>query len=239
MLGASCACIRCRSVSDCVIYKILFQHSEKVLIYTGITFWRNRNCLFFPFRDLLHIIIVICYLDMRENRHIMNKFVSKPNKGGLMINSLTQHEKISKLVEWYVSSFEKGRIALYVFPPLEKHTDFTSYLNSFISALRRADCRPVYSWSYDLMHSCYNLLLIVNGHFRTNMDDITYAAERIWQLYSQFPLQMVSDIPVSLSSLEQDKMNLFNVINKMEFIPNSPQMVLPSHQRVFACSKLQ
>ena len=178
-------------------------------------------------------------MELSANRHIISNIITKPNQGGLMINSLTQHEKISKLVEWYVSSFEKGRIALYVFPLLEKHTDFTSYLNSFISALRRADCRPVYSWSYDLMHSCYNLLLIVNGHFRTNMDDITYAAERIWQLYSQFPLQMVSDIPVSLSSLEQDKMNLFNVINKMEFIPNSPQMVLPSHQRVFACSKMQ
>jgi hypothetical protein len=155
-----------------------------------------------------------------------------------MINSLTQHEKISQLVEWYVSSFEKGRIALYVFPLLEKHTDFTSYLNSFISALRRAECRPVYSWSYDPIHSCYNLLLIVSGHFRTNMDDITCAAERIWQLYSQFPIRMVADIPMNLLSLDQDKMNLFSIMNKMEFIPNSPQMVLPSHQRLFACSKM-
>ena len=40
-----------------------------------------------------------------------------------MINSLTQYEKIGQLVEWYVSSFEKGRIALYVFPLLEKHTE--------------------------------------------------------------------------------------------------------------------
>ena len=70
------------------------------------------------------------------------------------------------------------------------------------------------------------------------MDDITYAAERIWQLYSQFPIQMVADIPMNLLSLDQDKMNLFNIMNKMEFIPNSPQMVLPSHQRLFACSKM-
>ena len=155
-----------------------------------------------------------------------------------MISCATQLEKINDLIEWYLNSFGKARIALYIFPLLEKHTDFTSYLNSFISALRRADCRPVYSWSYDLMHSCYNLLLIVNGHFRESMDDITYAAERIWQLYSSFPLQMISDIPVSLDTLDQDKINLFNVMNKMEFIPNSPQRVLPSHQRVFACSKM-
>ena len=156
-----------------------------------------------------------------------------------MINSLTQHEKISNLVEWYVNSFEKARIALFIFPLLENHAAFTSYLNSFISALRRADCRPVYSWSYDITHSCYNLLLIVNGHFRENMDDITYAAERIWQLYSpQFPIQLIADIPVSLVSLDQDKMNLFAVMNKKEFIPESPQRVLPSHQRVFACSKM-
>jgi len=156
-----------------------------------------------------------------------------------MINNFTQHEKISQLVEWYVNSFEKARIALYVFPLLEKHTDFTSYLNSFISALRRAECRPIYSWSYDPIHSCYNMLLIVNGHFRTNMDDITYAAERIWNLYSSYPIQMIADIPVYLNSLDQDKLNLFNVINKNDFIPESPQMVLPSHQRLFACSKMQ
>ena len=156
-----------------------------------------------------------------------------------MINSLTQYEKISQLVEWYVTSFEKARIALYVFPLLEKHTDFTSYLNSFISALRRADCRPVYSWSYDPIHSCYNVLLVVNGHFRTNMDDVTCAAERIWSLYSHYPMQMVAEIPVCLASLDQDKANLYNVMSKMDFIPESPQIVLPPHQRVFACSKMQ
>ena len=156
-----------------------------------------------------------------------------------MINSFTQHERISQLVEWYVTSFEKARIGLYVIPLLEKHTDFTSYLNSFISALRRADCRPVYSWSYDPIHLCYNVLLIVSGVFRTNMNDITNAAERIWNLYSPCPLQLVSDVPVCLASLDQDKRNLFNVMNEMDFIPESPQMVLPSHQRVFACSKMQ
>ena len=156
-----------------------------------------------------------------------------------MIKGFTQLEKISQLVEWYVTSFEKARIGLYVFPLLEKHTGFTSYLNSFISALRRADCRPVYSWSYDPIHLCYNVLLVVSGHFRTNMNDITNAAERIWNLYSPRPLQMVSDIPVCLASLDQDKMILFDVMSKMDFIPESPQMVLPSHQRVFACSKMQ
>ena len=156
-----------------------------------------------------------------------------------MINSFTQHERISQLVEWYVTSFEKARIGLYVFPLLEKHTDFTSYLNSFISALRRADCRPVYSWSYDPIHLCYNVLLIVSGFFRTNMNDITNAAARIWNLYSPCPLQMVSEIPACLGSLDQDRMNLFNVMNEIDFIPESPQMVLPSHQRVFACSKMQ
>ena len=57
-----------RTVCDCVIYKILFHHSEKVLIYTGITFWRNRNCLFFPFRDLLHIIIAIYFFGIERKQ---------------------------------------------------------------------------------------------------------------------------------------------------------------------------
>lgn len=156
-----------------------------------------------------------------------------------MINSLTQHEKISNLVEWYVNSFEKARIALYVFPFLEKHTDFTSFLNSFISALRRSDCRPVYSWSYDQINSCYKMILVVNGHFRTNMDDVTSAAERIWNLYSPDLMQMIADVPVYLSSLQQDKMNLFNLISENRFIPESPQIILPAHRRVFACSRMQ
>ena len=155
-----------------------------------------------------------------------------------MISSTTQHEKINDLIEWYLNSFGKARIALYVSPLLDKHSDFTSYLNSFISALKRADCRPVYSWSFDFMHSCYNFLLIVSGHFRENMDDITCLAERIWLRYSQYPIRMVNDVPVSLASLDQDKMNLLGIMNRMDFIPESPQIVLPSHQHVFACSKM-
>ena len=50
--------IRPETVLVCVIYKILFHHSEKVLIYIGFAFWMNRICLFFLFRDLLHIITI-------------------------------------------------------------------------------------------------------------------------------------------------------------------------------------
>ena len=33
-----------------------------------------------------------------------------------MISCTTQLEKINDLIEWYLNSFEKARIALYVFP---------------------------------------------------------------------------------------------------------------------------
>ena len=51
--------IRPRTFSVCVIYKILFYHSEKVLIYIEFVLLWNRFLLVLSFRDLLHIIIAI------------------------------------------------------------------------------------------------------------------------------------------------------------------------------------
>ena len=45
--------------------------------------------------------------------------------------------------------------------------------------------------------------------------------------------------PLKETIPDQDKMKLFDVMSKMDFIPESPQMILPSHQRLFACSKIQ
>ena len=113
-----------------------------------------------------------------------------------MTNENDQLERIGNLLEKYLISFGQARAAFYVFPSLENHNDFPKYLNSFTSALKRANCRPVYSWSYDAARGCYNMILIVQGYFRNNMDDVTDAAQRIWRYYSPFPIQFVAEIPV-------------------------------------------
>ena len=160
------------------------------------------------------------------------------NQGGSMTNEITQLEKISNLIESYLNSFGLARIGLYVFPCLENHYNFTRYLNAFMSALKRANSRPAYSWSFDSTRGCYNLIVIVSGYFRNDMNDVTERAQRIWNLYSPFPIQFIAEMPLCLETLVSDKLNLFDTMNRMPFVPSIQQRLLPSHQRAFACSKL-
>jgi hypothetical protein len=155
-----------------------------------------------------------------------------------MTNESIQLERIGNLLDKYLVSFGQARVAFYIFPSLENYYDFTRYLNSFTSALKRANCRPVYSWSYDSIRGCYNMILLVNGYFRNDMNDVTDAAQRIWKLYSPFPIQFVAEMPIDNASIDQGKLKLFEIMNGMHFSSSGPQRVLPPHQRAFACSKL-
>lgn len=153
-----------------------------------------------------------------------------------MTNETTQLERISSMIDTFSTAFGSARVAIYCFPKLQDHSLFTRYLNSFLSLLRRADCRPVYSWSFDSNRSCYNLILVVNGYFRNDVQDITEAAQRIWTSYSHEPIQFITDIPVKAESLIYDKQIIFNTLISNSFFPKSPQRILNPHQRAFACS---
>ena len=155
-----------------------------------------------------------------------------------MTNETTQFEKIGNLLDKFLTSYGKARVAFYVFPALENYYEFTRYMNAFMSALKRANCRPVYSWTYDACRGCYNMILIVQGYFRNDMNDVTDAAQRIWKLYSPFPIQFVAEMPVDYASKEQDKTRLWEIMNGMQFTSSGPQRLLPPHQRAFACSRL-
>ena len=65
-----------------------------------------------------------------------------------MTNETTQFEKIGNLLDKFLISYGKARVAFYVFPALENYYEFTRYMNAFMSALKRANCRPVYSWTF-------------------------------------------------------------------------------------------
>ena len=155
-----------------------------------------------------------------------------------MTNENNQLERIENLLEKYLISFGQARVAFYVFPALENYYEFTRYMNSFTSALKRFNCRPVYSWSYDSARGCYNMILIVQGYFRNDMNDVTEAAQRIWKLYSPFPIQFIGDLSVDYTTIEQDKMSLWEIMSGMQFTSSIPQKILPPHQRSFACSRL-
>ena len=155
-----------------------------------------------------------------------------------MTNDIEQLERISILIDSYLESFERARIALYSFPALEGHCSFKQYLNSFTTALKRANCRPVYAWSYDSGRGCYNLVLIVLDYFRNNMNDITDAARRIWTLYSPYPVQFITEMTARLGTKELDKQMIINVLNNNNFTSMTPKLLLQPHQRAFACSKL-
>ena len=155
-----------------------------------------------------------------------------------MKNETSQLERIGDLLEKYLISFGQARVAFYILPALENYYVFTKYMNSLISALKRANCRPVYSWTYDACRGCYNMIFIVQGYFRNDMNDVTDAAQRIWKNYSPFPIQFIAEMPVAESTIAMDKMKIWEIMNRMHFTSSEPQRLLPPHQRSFACSRL-
>ena len=155
-----------------------------------------------------------------------------------MIDEAAKQERIEELVEQYVTSFGMARVGLFFLSGLKNHSDFSSFLNAFLSALRRANCRPAYSWSYDSCRDKYSLLLIVSGYFRKDMQDIYDAAIRIWSFYSICSAELVAEIPVDIESLNKDIVTIRETMNAVQFSPATSQRILPCHQRTFACSKL-
>lgn len=155
-----------------------------------------------------------------------------------MTNQTTQIERISSMIDTFSTAFGSARAAIYCYPKLQDHALFAKYLGSFLSLLRRADYRPVYSWSFDSNRDCYNFILVVNGYFRTNVQDITEAAQRIWQLYSTEPIQFIADLPITADTLQNDKQRIFDVLTSSSFFPKTPQKLLSSHQRAFSCSRV-
>ncbi len=155
-----------------------------------------------------------------------------------MIDETVIMERTGTLFENYLTSFGKAWVAFYCFPCLEDPNRFPRYLNALTTALKRANCRPVYSWSYDVYRGCFNLILIVSGYFRDDMNDVTDAVQRLWKLYSPFPIQFVAEMPVNYESKDQDKIRILDVMNRMQFACSPPQRVLAPYQRSFACSKV-
>jgi len=155
-----------------------------------------------------------------------------------MITSTIQHESINSIIEWFLNRFGKARTALYTFPYIENNNSFTTYLNSLMASLRRIGYYPMYAWSYDSSRDRHNLLLIVSGYCRNDMNDITETAQRIWKLYSPFQIEFIAEMPLEIDTIDSDKMRLFCTMNEMDFVPSVPQRLLPAHQRNFACSRL-
>ena len=155
-----------------------------------------------------------------------------------MINEATQKESICSLIETFSLSFGCARVAIYIFPELSDYSLFARYLNTFLCVLRRYNCRPVYSWSYDSNKRCYKFILIVNGYFRRDVQDITDTAKRIWLSYSAEPIQFIADIPVSSHTLQYDEQRILDVLSSTSYFPQEPQRILNPHQRSFACSRV-
>ena len=155
-----------------------------------------------------------------------------------MTNETTQVERISSMIDAFAIAFGSARVAIYCFPNVHDHTIFARFINSFMSLLRRADLRPVYSWSFDSNRDCYNLILVVNGYFRNDVRDITETAQRIWQSLSIETIELIADMPVTTDTLQSDRERVLNTLFSSSFFPKQPQRLNRFHQRAFSCSRV-
>ena len=146
--------------------------------------------------------------------------------------------RISQQIDDYVNSLGKAQIAVYQFPALNERRDFSLFLNALMANLRRAELRPVYSWSYDVNSEAYTLILLVNGYWRNDMNDVTEAVNRLWNLYSTGYSKKIADMAVNIETQEQDKAALWNILQQAVFSPINCARVNPFHQRQFACCRV-
>jgi len=153
-------------------------------------------------------------------------------------SNIEKVSRISTQIDSYITSLGKARIAVYQFPALSERRDFSLFLNALMANLRRAELRPVYSWSYDEVSRAYTLILLVSGYWRKDMNDVTEAMNRLWKLYSPGYMKTLADMAVNIETLDQDKAALWNVLQQAAFSPMPGARVNPYHQRQFACCRV-
>lgn len=155
-----------------------------------------------------------------------------------MISTITQLEKISNLIDCYLTKWGKAMSALYSFQSPERYSDFCRFLSTFIYTLKRAGCDPEYAWAYDSCRGCFNMILIVSACFRSDMNDVTETAQRLWSPYSPFPINFVAQTLLVMDSVNTGKQELIKIMGDMHFPSSDPQHLLAPHQRAFACSRI-
>ena len=144
-------------------------------------------------------------------------------------------DRVMEISDWYLERFGKVLIGIYYLPPLAENWKFSVFINSLQVTLRRMDLMPGYCWFVDANEGHY-LILWLNGYFRNDLSDVTPIINRLWQIYSALPINIIDCIAISSEAPEYGKSLLSQFLYSHGL---SHPITANWHQRTFGTSRLR
>ena len=144
-------------------------------------------------------------------------------------------DRIMEITNRYLERFGKALIGIYYLPPLAENWKFTVFINSLLVTLHRMDLMPGYTWFMDTNEGHY-LVLWLNGYFRNNLSGINPTINRLWQIHSTLPINIVDYIAISSEAPEYGKRQLSQFLYSHGL---SHPITANWHQRTFGTSRLR
>ena len=103
---------------------------------------------------------------------------------------------VEYMTDRYLERYGRALIGIYYLPPMTENWKFPVFMNSLLVTLRRMDLMPGYTWLMDANGGHY-LILWVNGYFRNDLSGINPTINRLWQIHSALPINIIDCIAVS------------------------------------------
>ena len=109
---------------------------------------------------------------------------------------MDKSDTVLMMTDRYLERYGKALIGVYYLPPMTGNWKFPVFMNSLLVTLRRMDLMPGYTWFMDANEGHY-LILWVNGYFRNDLSGINPTINRLWQIHSALPINIIDCIAVS------------------------------------------
>ena len=144
-------------------------------------------------------------------------------------------DRIMEITNRYLERFGRALIGIYYLPLLAENWKFTVFINSLQVTLRRMDLMPEYCWFEDANEGHY-LILWLNGYFRNDLSGINPTINRLWQIHSALPINIIDCTAISSEAPEYGKSLLSQFLYSHGL---SHPITANWHQRTFGTSRLR
>ena len=144
-------------------------------------------------------------------------------------------DRIMEITNRYLERFGRALIGIYYLPLLTENWKFTVFINSLQVTLRRMDLMPEYCWFVDANEGHY-LILWLNGYFRNDLSGINPTINRLWQIHSALPINIIDCVVISSEAPEYGKSLLSQFLYSHGL---SHPITANWHQRTFGTSRLR
>ena len=147
---------------------------------------------------------------------------------------MDKSDTVLLMTDRYLERYGRALMGIYYLPPMTENWKFPVFMNSLLVTLRRMDLMPGYTWFMDANEGHY-LILWLNGYFRNDLSGINPTINRLWQIHSALPINIIDCIAVSSEVPEYGKSRLSLFLYSHGL---SQPVTSNRHQRTWGCSRL-